>query len=81
MKISNMNQLNDFIGAINKCSGEVWLESPEGEKFDLKPRLGRYIAIGKLLSEQGEFMELFCGKADDEKNFFSYFGAHPEVCC
>lgn len=79
MKIRNISQLNDFIGAVDKCNGVVWLESPEGDKFNLKSRFSQYIALGRLLSEEGDFLELYCSDHDDEQNFFEYFAEHPEV--
>lgn len=79
MKIRNVKQLNDFIGAVDKCKGIVWLESPEGDKFNLKSHFSQYVALGRLLSEKGCFLELFCSDKNDEINFFEYFAEHPEV--
>lgn len=79
MKIRNVEQLNDFVGAVNKCEGVVWLESPDGDKFNLKSQFSQYIALGKLLSENGEYLELFCSNRDDERFFFSFMREHPEV--
>lgn len=39
MKIRNLSQLNDFVAAVNDCQGTVWLESPEGDKYNLKSTL------------------------------------------
>ena len=79
MRIRNISQLNEFVGAVDKCTGMVWLESPEGDKFNLKSRFSQYIALGRLLSEQGSYLELFCSNQEDERHFYEYFSNHPEV--
>lgn len=79
MKIRNITQLNDFIAAVNHCQGGVWLESAEGDKFNLKSQFSQYIALGALLTENGENLELFCSQPEDEKNFFDFLWNHPEV--
>lgn len=79
MKIHNVKQLNDFLAALNECKGQVWLESPEGDKFNLKSEFSQYLALGALLGERGDFLELYCTHREDESHFFKYFGEHPEV--
>lgn len=79
MKITCMEQVNDFIAAVNECQGGVWLESPYGDKFDLKSQFSRYIALGALLAEHGDDLELYCTHKDDEKYFFKFFKHHPEI--
>lgn len=79
MKIRNISQLNDFIGAVNNCAGMVWLESPEGDKFNLKSQFSQYIALGRLLSEQGNALELYCSDKGDERHFYMFFENHPEI--
>lgn len=70
MKIRNVAQLNDFLAALNECKGLVWLESPDGDKYNLKSQFSQYIALGALLSERGDFLDLYCALKDDEKYFF-----------
>lgn len=79
MKIRNIDQLNDFIAAVNQCQGGVWLESPEGDKYNLKSTFSQYIALGALLTERGENLELFCSHKEDETHFFQFLWEHPEV--
>lgn len=79
MKIKNITQLNDFIGALNECTGFVWLESPEGDKYCLNSEFSRYLALGALLAERGDYLELFCSKKEDERHFLKFFKDHPEV--
>lgn len=79
LKIGNVQQLNDFIATVNECKGQVWLESQEGDRFNLKSIFSQYIAYGRLLSERGDALELFCSESADEDLFYRYFDRHQEV--
>lgn len=79
MKIRNISQLNDFVAAVNHCQGGVWLESTDGDKFNLKSQFSQYVALGALLSEKGDYLELFCTDREDEKLFYEFLWNHPEV--
>ena len=79
MKITNINQVEDFIKAVDSCSGDVWLESQYGDRFNLKSKLSQYAALGKLLGEYGQDLELFCSNTDDHQYFFKFFAEYPEV--
>ena len=79
MRIKNINEINDFLYAVKQCSGNVYLTSPEGDKFNLKSEFSQYIAIGALLGERGRDLELFCEDKDDEVYFFQYFHDYPNV--
>ena len=79
MKIKNIEEVEGFLDAVNKCEGEVWLESPDGDKFNLKSKFSRYIALGVLLSENGDNLELFCSLPEDTYYFYEYFTSFPGV--
>lgn len=79
MKIGNISQLNNFIGALSECTGQVWLESPEGDRYNLRSSFSQYLAFGKLLEERGDLLELFCSEKIDEQRFLKYFHENPEV--
>ena len=79
MKFVRVSDFNAFIDTIDECKGEVWLESPHGDKYMLKSLFSRYIAIGQLLSEHGDELELFCQLSEDEQKFYKYFNEHPGV--
>ena len=55
-----------FLDAVNACEGEVYLKSPEGDIFNLKSSMSRYIAIGRLIEEQGDNLELFASRKEDQ---------------
>ena len=66
MKLTNIKQLDKFRDAIEKCKSDVFLKSPEGDVLNLKSSLSRYIALGKLLDEAGDTLELFTTSPEDE---------------
>lgn len=78
MRLKTINEVNDFLAVVDSCNGDVWLESQYGDRFNLKSKLSQYVAIGALLSDSQEVLELFCSK-DDEGKFLQYFNEHPGV--
>ena len=66
MKLQNIHEVEEFRNAIHQCKGKVYLESLEGDVFNLKSAMSEYIALGRLLSEQGDSLELFADNKDDE---------------
>ena len=78
MRLKSINEVNDFLAVVDSCNGDVWLESQYGDRFNLKSKLSQYVAIGALLSDSQEELELFCSKEDEDK-FFTYFREHPGV--
>lgn len=79
MNFRNADQIDDFLEAVQKCKGDVYLKSTEGDVYNLKSRLSQYIAIGALLDDEGDCLELFCDKTEDEGHFYKFFAEHPEV--
>lgn len=79
MKITNIKQIDEFLATVRRCTGDVWLESVDGDKINLRSRLSQYVAIGALLGAEGDKLELFCAKQEDEALFLNYFGAFPET--
>lgn len=79
MKLRNLKHPNIFLNVVNECKGQVWLESPEGDKYNLKSIFSQYIAVGALLLERGDWLELYCSDKDDEIRFMKFFKEHPEI--
>lgn len=79
MKLQSIEELNGFLRAVEKCEGNVYLISAQGDRLDLKSLLSRYVSIGRLLSDGGNELELFCDKRSDEQNFFAFFRAFPNA--
>ena len=66
MKLTNVTDVHKFIEAVNSCTDDVYLKSQEGDVFNLKSSLSQYIAIGRLLEENGDTLELFAQTREDE---------------
>ena len=79
MKLTNIQEIDAFKEAIAKCKGDVWITSPQGDKYNLKSLFSQYIAFGELLGKHGDEMELFCQLPGDESYFIKFFFDHPEV--
>lgn len=79
MKLKNSKEIKAFEEAINKSRGEVWLETPDGDKLNLKSLYCKYIAIDKMLEDKGEDLELYCQFKEDEMNFFKFFNDYPDA--
>lgn len=66
MKFNSISDVDAFVSAVDKCKGDVWLESAQGDRFNLKSELSRYVAIGELIKDESESLELFARTAEDE---------------
>ncbi len=66
MRLTNMKDVKKFIDAVNACEHDVYLKSLEGDVFNLKSSLSQYIAIGRLIEESGDSLELFADSREDE---------------
>ena len=79
MKLSKIEQVNEFLAIVDSCKGDVTLRSVDGDIFNLKSKLSQYIAIAALLGQHGDELELFCDSKQDEGLFIEFFVKHPEV--
>lgn len=79
MRLTNISEVNDFIKIINECKGDVWLESVEGDKINLKSKISQYIAISALISIEGDKLDLYCSLPEDEAKFLKFFMEHPSA--
>ena len=75
MKLSNITDVQKFTAAVNACEGDVYLKSVEGDVFNLKSSLSQYIAVGRLIEESGENLELFAQTREDELILLNMLGA------
>ena len=66
MKLTNVKDVQKFIEVVNSCESDVYLKSVEGDVFNLKSSLSQYIAIGRLIEDAGESLELFAQTREDE---------------
>lgn len=79
MKLANIKEVNNFLRTVDECTGNVWLESVDGDKINLKSKLSQYVAISALISCESDKLELFCSKSEDEERFFKFLYENPKV--
>lgn len=72
MRLTNIKDVQKFIDVVNSCVDTVYLKSQEGDVFNLKSSLSQYIAIGKLLEESGDSLELFADNREDEAKLLKF---------
>ena len=72
MKLRNIKEVEEFRKVIHNCTGDVYLKSQDGDVFNLKSALSEYIALGQLLSEQGDNLELFADRREDEARLIEF---------
>ena len=65
MKLNNVKDIEAFMKVLDMCNGQVWLESDDGDKFDLKSLFSRYIAIGNLLEDHNDRLLLYASDYRD----------------
>ena len=72
MKLTNVKDVQKFIEVVNSCENDVYLKSVEGDVFNLKSSLSQYIAIGRLIEESGDSLELFAQTREDEARLLQF---------
>ena len=72
MKLKNIKEVEQFRNVIHECTGDVYLKSQEGDVFNLKSAMSEYIALGRLLSEQGDSLELVANNREDEARLLRF---------
>ena len=77
MKLTKIEQVNEFLSIVDSCKGDVTLRSLDGDIFNLKSKLSQYIAA--LLGQHGDELELFCSDREDEGKFMQFLMENPSI--
>ena len=72
MKLKNIKEVEAFRKVIHECEGDVSRNSPEGDVLNLTSSLSEYIALGRLLGEAGDSLELFASRREDEARLIAF---------
>ncbi len=73
MLINTVKDIEEFNAIVDSCKGDVYLQSVDGDKYNLKSQLSRYVAIADMLRDQAGKLELFASLPEDESKFFDFF--------
>ena len=80
IQIHNVD-FEDLIKVINKCKGDVYLETSDGDSLNLKSRLCQMLGLSTILANtEVEEAWVRCTNKDDETMLFSFnlYGEMPE---
>ncbi len=66
MKIRSMREIEAFNEALDRCTRNVWLVAPDGERFNLKSERERCRGLARLIEDENEELELFADGYEDE---------------
>lgn len=73
MKLYNITNIDRFFEIVDSCRGDVYITSPQGDKFNLKSSLTKYVAFANLLSEAAVAeLELEVENAEDGQRFIKF---------
>jgi len=72
MRLTNVKDVQKFIAVIGTCEHDVYLKSQEGDVFNLKSSMSQYIALGRLVEENGDTLELFADSKEDEARLIKF---------
>lgn len=50
MTFTNMTNIDRFFDTVDKCEGRVELVREQGDRFNLKSTLAKYVILAKILS-------------------------------
>lgn len=56
MKINEIKNVDKFFEFINKCGGNVWLKSPDGDVIGLKSKLSEVFAVARIFGLKDEWI-------------------------
>ena len=72
MKLTNVKQVEEFKRVIAGCEGDVVIKSLEGDVFNMKSAMSEYVALGRLLDDHGDELELFASNKADESRIMRF---------
>lgn len=72
MRFTNVSDVEKFISVIKECKANVYLKSLEGDVFNLKSSMSQYVAIGQLVGQSGDTLELFADNKEDENRLINF---------
>ena len=73
MKITNIQDINDFFKVVDKCEGRVELTSSEGDRINLKSKLTQFVAMAQLMNTTYvKELEIVASEPEDANRLLDY---------
>lgn len=67
MKFYDIKDIDGFFAILDKCKGNVYLETGEGDRLNLKSKLSQYVSFARIAAGDGTIPEMEI-KADEAEN-------------
>ncbi len=78
MLLKNMEEVKALEAAVSRCEGEVWLEAPDGTRYNLKSEFSKIIGLGELMHGNDRGLEIFTQLPKDNTYLMDYLYAVEE---
>ena len=73
MKLFNISNVNRFFQIVDSCAGNVFITSNQGDRFNLKSNLSKYVVFTGILAEASiHELELEVEKEEDKDKFINF---------
>ena len=74
MKFYDITDIEGFFATLDKCKGNVYLETGEGDRLNLKSKLSQYVSFAKIAAGDGTIpeMEIHAEDNDDVKMLMNF---------
>ncbi len=72
MKLKTIKEVDKFLEIVDSCRGEIIITSQYGDRYNLKSKLNKYVAVGELIGDNAENLELWCDYKEDEAKFLKF---------
>ena len=73
MKITNLSNVEGFLKTVSECKGTVELVTKEGDRFNLKSELTKYVALTSFFKDSKiPEMEVILSEPDDAVKIINF---------
>ncbi|NLZ72141.1 MAG: hypothetical protein GX909_06560 [Clostridiaceae bacterium] len=74
MKLNIVNMdLDEFTEALDRCKGQVWIVSDEGDKINLRSKLSQLVGISHIIKGATlTDVDLICELKEDERTLINF---------
>lgn len=78
MKLKHAVDVSAFLAATEKCSGDVFFHTPEGDILNVKSLLSRYVVVSVCKPGELQKAKIVCTNEEDYAVLSDYIQPEPE---
>lgn len=78
MRLKETVDLSAFLAAAEKCSGDVFFHTPEGDILNVKSLLSRYVVVSVCKPGELQRAKVVCTNDEDYSVLSDYLRPDPE---